>query len=114
MQPDDARIVDIVLAAAEVADFVAGKSFQDYLHASMLRAAIERQIYIIGEAARQLSVSFKDRHPSHPLDKDRRARNILAHEYGRINQTIMWETATIHVPALAAYLQPFVPPEIEE
>ncbi len=114
MQADDARIVDIVLAAAEIADYVAGKSFQQYVNESLVHAAVERQVYIIGEAARQLSPAFKARHPSIPWAKIVGARNVLAHDYTRVNHSIMWETATVHVPALADYLKPHLPPEIEE
>jgi len=106
--------MDIVLAAGEIADYVAGKSYTDYVNGSMLHAAVERKIYIIGEAVRQLSAAFKAAHPSIPWHQIVGARNILAHEYGRVNHTIMWETATVHVPALAAYLAPFLPPEIED
>lgn len=113
MQKDDGRILDIVLAAEEITDFVRAKSYQDYLNSSMMRSAVERQVYIIGEAARQLTESFKTAHSSIPWPNIVGARNILAHEYGRVKHEIMWEIATVHAPALAAYLKPLLPPEVE-
>ena len=114
MQKDDGRILDIVLAASEIADFIAGKTYDDYLKQPLLRSAVERQVYVIGEAARQLSEPFKTAHPGIPWVSIVGARNILAHEYGRVDHHILWEIATIHAPSLAGYLTPLVPPEIEE
>lgn len=114
MQKDDGRILDIVIAAEEISDFIRGMSYQDYLKTSMMRSAVERQVYIIGEAARQLSDTFKAAHLTIPWPNIIGARNILAHEYGRVKPEIMWEIATVHAPALAAYLKPLVPPEVEE
>ena len=113
MQHDDGRIVDIVLAADEIADYIRGKSYQDYLDTSLLRAGVERQVYIIGEASRQLTEPFKLKHASIPWTRIIGARNVLAHEYGKVKHEILWEIATVHVPSLAAYLRPLMPPEIE-
>ena len=114
MQPDDVRVVDILSAAGEIADYITGKSFEAYTQTSLLRAGGERQVYIIGEAVRQLSPEFKDRHPTIPWTKIVGARNVLAHEYGRINHEIIWKVATIDVPSLAEYLTPIAPNEVEE
>jgi uncharacterized protein with HEPN domain len=114
MPPDDSRILDIVLASREIAAYIAGRTFDEYRATSLLRAGVERQVYIIGEAVRQLSEEFKDKHPSIPWTKIVGARNILAHEYGRIDHRVMWEVATIHTPGLAAYLRPYAPPGGDE
>ena len=114
MQPDEGRILDIILAADDIAEYVAGKSFDDYLKTSLLRAGVERKVYIIGEAVRQLSEAFKGKHPSIPWARIVGARNVLAHEYGRVKNDIIWEVATNHARALAEYLKPFGPHEVEE
>jgi hypothetical protein len=46
---------DIHQAADLVAEFTAGKQFADYERDAMLRAAVERQFEIIGEALAQLA-----------------------------------------------------------
>jgi uncharacterized protein with HEPN domain len=43
-------LFDIKQAAGKIADFVQHKDFQDYEQDPMLRAAVERQFEIIGEA----------------------------------------------------------------
>lgn len=46
---------DVREAAARISRFTFGRSFDDYLQDEMLRAAVERQFEIIGEALSQLS-----------------------------------------------------------
>lgn len=47
-------LYDAQHAAATLADFVAGRDFAEYQRNAMLRAAVERQFEIIGEALAQL------------------------------------------------------------
>ena len=37
-------------------------------------------------------------------------RKILAHEYGELDDEVMWDAATISVPDLVRMLEPLVPP----
>jgi uncharacterized protein with HEPN domain len=56
MQHDPrAWLWDVQQAAERIADFVRGRSFADYLADAMMRAAVERQFEIIGEALNRLS-----------------------------------------------------------
>jgi uncharacterized protein with HEPN domain len=48
-------LFDVQRAAKLLTEFTAGKTFDDYLQDSMLRAAVEREFEIIGEALSQLS-----------------------------------------------------------
>ena len=48
-------LFDIRSAADLLAEFLAGKTFADYQRDAMMRAAVERQFAIIGEAVSQLA-----------------------------------------------------------
>ncbi|MDP4013209.1 MAG: DUF86 domain-containing protein [Candidatus Nanopelagicales bacterium] len=48
-------LYDIQQAATALREFTAGKTFADYTCEAMLRAAVERQFEIIGEALAQLA-----------------------------------------------------------
>lgn len=48
-------VLDIQQAAALASEFVAGRTCQDYQATAMLRAAVERQCEIIGEALAKLA-----------------------------------------------------------
>jgi uncharacterized protein with HEPN domain len=88
---------------------VEGRSFEDFVRDENLRLAVERRIEIIGEAARRISGAFRDAHPEIPWRKIIAQRNVLAHEYGEIEDEIVWEVATVSVPELICLLHPLVP-----
>ena len=68
------------------------------------------QIEIIGEAANRVSRGFRAAHPEIPWQQIVAQRNILAHEYGEIDDSLVWRVATDRIPELISYLKPIVPP----
>src|SRR5262245_7213039 len=100
----------MLTAAQAVQSFVAGRTFEDFQSNLLLRSAVERQIEIIGEAARGISEPFRIAHPEIPRRPIMAQRHRLAHEYFETNQTLIWQVAALHVPALIEVLAPLVPP----
>ena len=107
---DASYLWDMLDAACAVREFVAGKTFSDYTRDRLLRGAVERHIEIIGEAARNISQSYRDAHPEIPWKKIVAQRHILAHEYGEVKHENIWLVATVHMPDLIDRLQPLIPP----
>jgi len=94
---------DIEQAAQRAREFLTGKTFDDYANTPMLRAAVERQCEILGEALAQLART--DSATAAQVREYRRIiafRNILIHGYAEVDHQIVWEVATFKVPALAA------------
>ena len=81
---DIASLWDMREAARLIASFLHGVTYTDYEKNLMLRSAIERQLEIIGEAARRVSPEFQRAHPEIAWRNITGLRNILAHEYGEI------------------------------
>jgi uncharacterized protein with HEPN domain len=75
----------------------------------MLRSAVERQIEIIGEAARRVSKEFQDAHAEILWRPIQAQRHVLAHDYGEIKHDRIWRVAEKHIPELIALLEPLVP-----
>ena len=94
---------DIEQAAGLAGEFLTGKAFHDYASTPMLRAAVERQCEILGEALARLAKT--DPATASQVGEYRRIiafRNILIHGYAEVDHRIVWEVATVKVPALAA------------
>ncbi len=106
---DRAYLWDMLTAAKAVVGFVQGRTLDDYVADLMLRSAVERQIEIIGEAARRVSKEFQDAHPAILWRPIQAQRHVLAHDYGEIKHDRLWRVAVEHVPALIALLEPLVP-----
>ena len=107
---DPAYLYDMLQAARDVVRFAAGKSKDDYDADDLLRAALERKVEIIGEAARGVSKALREATPQvawHPIMA---TRHILAHEYDIVDQAAIWRAVSEHVPALIGLLEPLLPP----
>lgn len=107
---DDAWLLDMLNAAEAVRTFVAGKTFEHYQTDLLLRSAVERQVEIIGEAARGMSTTFQESHPEIPWRPIMAQRHRLAHEYGEIDDSLIWKVATVHIPRLIEQIRPLIPP----
>ncbi len=94
---------DVERAAQLAGEFLIDKTFDNYASTPMLRAAVERQCEIIGEALAQLART--DAATAAQVREYRRIiafRNILIHGYAEVDHHIVWEVATVKVSALAA------------
>jgi uncharacterized protein with HEPN domain len=107
---DPANLFDMLEASEKVQRFLKNKTFEDFLRDDMLRAAVERNIEIIGEAARRISDELKQEHPEIPWRKIIAQRNVLIHEYDDIDYKQIWEVATFHLRRLIDQVKPLIPP----
>ncbi len=111
LDPDDAAFLwDMLETARGVVDAVRGVSFERYRTDTNLRLAIERRIEIIGEAANRVSRPVQDAHQEIGWRSIIAQRHVLAHEYGDIDDELIWTVATEHIPALIAKLERITPP----
>lgn len=113
MRPEDrdaALLWDMREAAREIQEFTQGVKYAQFASDKMRRYAVERQIMVIGEAARQVSDGLKAAHPEIPWKGIIGQRNILAHEYGEILVERIWLVAIKDIPDLLQALERLVLP----
>ena len=65
----------------------------------MRQDGVIRKLEVIGEAVKGLSADTRARFPDIPWRQIAGMRNILVHDYFRINHAIVWETVAKHLPA---------------
>ena len=107
---DPAYLWDMLVAAERVASYVHGATCDEYLSDDKTRDAVERNLITIGEAARNVSRSFQQAHPEIPLGVIIGLRNIVVHDYGKVDHKRVWGIVTEHIPALIEQLAPLIPP----
>lgn len=108
MRPDErdaAQLWDMLDAAREARAIVEGIPMDEYMGDSLRRRALERTIELLGEAARRVTPEFQAACPEIDWRGLIGQRNILAHEYGRINHRLLYEAAAERLPALIATLE---------
>jgi uncharacterized protein with HEPN domain len=113
MQPqerDFALLWDMREAIRQIQEFLQDVDYPKYVASRLLQSAVERQLEILGEAARRISVELQQGHPEIPWRAMVGLRNILAHEYGEVNQDRLWLVITANLDKLARQLDGLIPP----
>lgn len=62
--------------------------------------AVVRCLEIIGEAARQMPKSFREKHSEFPWRETASLRNVIAHEYFGLDIDIIWDVIQTRIPVL--------------
>jgi len=92
-------LIDIIEHCGYIVQFVGNPKFSDYVADRSFRAAVERWLFNIGEAAKRLSDETKSKY-----DVDWRGvirlRDKLGHHYDVVDHMVVWEAATQYVPDL--------------
>lgn len=103
--PAAALLWDARRAAERIIRFTAGRSYDDYLDDDMLRAAVERQFEIVGEALagfRRIDPTLASQLPD--LAQIIAFRNVLIHAYATIDDRMVWDAANDDLPGLLILL----------
>ncbi len=103
MQPDTkdmARLWDMLDAARAAVEFTKGLGFEDFLKDRKTRNAVERNLEIIGEAARHVSLETRESYPDIPWRSIVALRNIITHEYGEVLYDNLWRICKNRLPLL--------------
>lgn len=103
MQRDPAYLQDILTAAESIFEFVAEGGQSAFLGRKLLQSAVLRELTVIGEAANRLSIEFRTRHTEIPWPKVVAFRNLLVHEYDRVDMETVWYVLERHLPPLIQF-----------
>ncbi len=106
MKKDNVVFLKHILDAINlIEDYLKDKEFQEFRNNHMLQDAVIREIEIIGEAAKNLSVDFKNKYSDIPWRQIAGMRDKLIHGYFGVDLDAVWDTATIDVPSLKERLE---------
>lgn len=102
-------------AAGRILRFTSGRTFDDYLADDMMRAAVERQFEIMGEAfagLRRVDVALAGTIPE--LPRIIAFRNVLIHGYATVDDRLVWGVVqgdlAVLMPILSRLLSEPEPP----
>lgn len=104
---DAARLRDILDAAVSIEKHLQALE-QGRASEQMAMDAIKYNLVAIGEATSQLSEGLKDAHSDIDWVAIKGLRNLLTHEYFRIDHDLIRDIANEHVPDLAVRIHEIV------
>jgi uncharacterized protein with HEPN domain len=104
---DTTLLSDIILNLEMVLQFSQEHSFQSFTADIKTQYAIDRCFEIIGEAARNLSEEFVLSHGNIEWHKLVAFRNVLIHEYLRVDRNIQWNIIQNTLPSLLTEIKNF-------
>lgn len=99
---------DIVTAGEAVLRYTEGVTAEAFAANDEKQAAVERQVFVIGEAAARLPEEWKAMRPGIPWRKIVGLRNLLAHGYWVIDADELWDISRNKIPELVAELRPLL------
>jgi uncharacterized protein with HEPN domain len=95
-------------AAREALAIVDHVTAEQFLVDRLRLRALERTLELVGEAARRVTPACQTDHPEIPWRALIAQRNLLAHEYGRINPALHYAAAQERGPQLIALIERIV------
>lgn len=108
MSPDLQRIKHIRDYCIAIRDTILryGNSFEINSVDADYQRSVSFSILQIGELSAGLSPEYKKQTANRVQWGPMKAmRNLVAHNYGKMDQSIIWETATVDIPALLRFCE---------
>lgn len=109
MNRDETVLLDIHNAAQRIRLFATGLSKTNLAANEEKQSAILYQVIVVGEAAKRLSTDFRNTHPNIPWKEIAGMRDILAHQYDRVNLDTLWDVIQNDIPELIELIAPLLP-----
>lgn len=105
--PRDYRdcIEDILDAARKALGFVQGMRYEDFAADDKTAFATVRALEIVGEAAKKIPQSVRDRYPDIPWRYMAGIRDKLIHDYINVSLRVVWQTVNEDLPGLLTKIE---------
>ena len=104
MTRDKESLFDIVEAIEKILAYTKGVRFEEFQLNDEKQDAVLRRILVIGEATKRLSAEFKTRHSQIPWKEIAGMRDIVVHDYNRIDLETIWDVVQNDLPELVKFL----------
>ena len=105
---DAALLLDMLLAARDARQFVAGMSESAFQESRLHQNAVIRSLEVIGEAAGKVSAATQAELPGLPWREITGMRHRLIHNYADVRLDLVWVVVQTRLSALIASLEPHV------
>lgn len=85
-----------------------GKDYDTFASNTIYQNAIALCVLQIGELTTHFTDGFKKTYDKVPWNQIKALRNVVAHNYGKIDKVILWETMLQDIPQLSGYCKQII------
>lgn len=96
---------DIQAGCEKVLRYSAGLTFEQFTQDDMRYDAVLRNLEIIGEAAKKIPIPMRENYSDVEWRKISGFRDITAHEYFSISDSIVWDIVQNKIPTLIKQIE---------
>ena len=96
---------DMIRFGERLLSETAGLDRVQFAEGAVIYDMAQFNILRMGEAANRIPQDIRDAHPEIDWQGIRGARNLIAHEYDRVDEDAIWNIVRIHIPALLPQLR---------
>ena len=82
-----------------IADYTTGGE-QEFLSSRLIQDGVVRNLEVIGEATKNLSTELREANPATPWRQIAGMRDVLIHDYLKVNLSRVWLTVSTDLPDL--------------
>jgi uncharacterized protein with HEPN domain len=98
-------INDLIESCEDILSFTKGLSYSDFVSDKRTVNAVIRSLEVIGEATKNLPISFRNKYPNIPWKQMAGMRDKLIHEYFGIDKQMVWQSIEKHIPYILPLLK---------
>ena len=102
---DRVRLEHMVDAMGKIDQVLVGYTEDRFVQDWQKQLIVERLLEIFGEAAAHLTPQIRAAYPNIPWSKMVGLRNVVNHQYFRIDVSSIWQTATHALPPIKVKIQ---------
>jgi uncharacterized protein with HEPN domain len=98
-------IEDILNAVESIEEFILDMGFEEFIRDRKTNFAVVRSLEIMGEAAKNIPDSVREKYPDIPWKDMAGMRDKMIHHYFGVDYNVVWKTISEDIPLIKPIIQ---------